>query len=410
MLYLSELHGASASQQAVTDPIQIGSVLGTIAQFRVVRVLGQGGMGTVYLGERQGDFTQTVAIKVLRPGIQERDNEEEILTSLDHPGIVRLLDRGRLATGEGYLVMEFVDGQPIDLFSKQYRLDLASRVRLLLEAAEVTAYAHSKLVLHADLKPQNLLVTPEGEIKLLDFGLARWLHDAQQQHPYFSPGFSAPEQQFGQKLSVASDIFSLGKIGIALTDGELNASPDLKAVLDKACSAEPEDRYYSMRGLAEDLKAWLEKRPVAAYRSGHVYHLQRWAQRNRLQATLAAALAIMVLGSAFGIGVETLQAAHRRAIAQVRLREVAALTGTLQGELYSSLPAGEPANAARRQLLTLASQTLAEMARGDHQDAVLRQELASQYRHLSQLQQASGDPHGAALSATAAERLAPPAR
>ena len=158
-----------------------GSVAGTrVGAFRVVRELGRGGMGAVYLAERaDGGFAQTVAIKLIKRGM-DTDHvlarfraERQILASLDHPNIARLVDGGSTDEGLPYLVMEYIDGQPIDVYADEQRLPVADRLRLFLQVCDAVSYAHGHGVVHRDIKPLNILVTPSGVPKLLDFGIAK---------------------------------------------------------------------------------------------------------------------------------------------------------------------------------------------------------------------------------------------
>jgi len=210
---------------------RVGTSLGP---YRLDRVLGIGGMGTVYLGEREdGLFERSVAIKVLRlsldtPGVVERFSlERRILASLTHSGIAQMLDGGVTEDGRPFLVMEYVEGEPIDRYADNRRLGVEDRVWLALAVADAVDYAHRKLVVHRDLKPANILVTPEGRVKLLDFGVAKLL-DADQGTTgattradvrFLTPEYAAPEQVRAEPVTTATDVHAVGALLFELLTG-----------------------------------------------------------------------------------------------------------------------------------------------------------------------------------------------
>ena len=209
-----------------------GTILGN---YRLLKELGRGGMGAVYIAERaDGVYQQKVALKVLQeniftPSLADRFRQErQILARLQHPGIARLLDGGVMPDGRPYLVLEYVDGEPIDRYCDAQHVDTGGRLRLFLKVAEVVQTAHQQLVLHLDLKPANILVTPEGEPRLLDFGIARILSESEggtQQAEatlrLLTPRYASPEQAMGTPLGVASDVFSLATLLYRLLTGVL---------------------------------------------------------------------------------------------------------------------------------------------------------------------------------------------
>jgi serine/threonine protein kinase/tetratricopeptide (TPR) repeat protein len=206
-----------------------------IGSYRVIRELGRGGMGTVYLAGRADDtYKKRVAIKLIKRGMDTEDvvrrfrNERQILASLDHPNIARLLDGGTTSQGLPYFVMEYIDGQPIDRYCDEQRLTTVARLQLFRTVCAAVHYAHQNLVVHRDLKPSNILVTNDGVVKLLDFGIAKLLNTdlyagtdiatAQWARP-MTPQYASPEQARGQTLSTASDTYSLGVILYELLTG-----------------------------------------------------------------------------------------------------------------------------------------------------------------------------------------------
>jgi predicted Ser/Thr protein kinase len=408
----------------------------TVGPFRIVRMLGRGGTGVVYLGERTEHFSQRVAIKFLNLIPSDGDEaavlelEEQILTALDHPGIVRLLDKGETQTGLRYIVMEYVEGTPLDEYCDDRKLPLKARIRLLIQVIDAISYAHRRFVIHADLKPSNILVTGEGQPKLLDFGIAAMFGQERQQADdarpvlsYFTPAFASPEQRKGERITPASDIYSMAIVaGIVLAGvphaaiagsvspvrafqnldrdrqmaiaalrgtsakalkGALNG--DLESILDKGLRAEPDKRYLSADEFGSDLTAFLEYRPVMARHGSRIYKVQKWMQRHRVAASVSALFLIVAGLSVIGVVVQTTRAAHQRGVAQAGLHDLVRLTGLLDGELYDSVESLPQAEKSKAVLLQGTKKTLDELAKNSEQDPVLEMELARQYETLARL-------------------------
>jgi len=318
-----------------------------IGPWRLVAEAGRGGMGTVYLAERDdGQFEQRAALKLVRSPLALDDHllrrfreERRILAALEHPNIARLLDGGVTPDGVPWFAMEFVSGLPIDEYAHQHGLSIEARLRLALAACEAVQYAHQNLVVHRDLKPSNLLVTDSGQVKLLDFGIARLLDadavDAAATLPtdsrLMTPTYASPEQLRGEAITVASDVFSLGVILYQLLTGRapnlrdgrsahevaraiLEEEPplpssvapdalrrklrgDLDCIVSMALRKEPHHRYSSVAALADDIRNHLEGRPVRARGPTLLYRTHRLVRRHRL-VVLAASItaASLVLG------------------------------------------------------------------------------------------------------------------
>jgi serine/threonine-protein kinase len=208
------LEGERTTAAEAVDPTTLGRERG----WRVIRPLGRGGMGVVFLAERaDGAYDQQVALKLLDPSVvPDRDAvlrlqlERRILAQLNHPWIARLLDGGTAANGAPYLVMEYVSGERLDRWCERQHLDLRGRIALFLKVCAAVAYAHRNLVVHRDLKPDNILVTPEGEPKLLDFGIARLLAEdsglTQEGGQRLTPRYASPEQIRGEATNTMSDV------------------------------------------------------------------------------------------------------------------------------------------------------------------------------------------------------------
>lgn len=344
---------------ARTTAVGVGS---RVAGYRLERELGQGGSSTVYLGVAEGSAGERAAVKILRsegcnPLVRRRFTREgRILGRLEHPGIARLLDAGTLADGRPFVVVEYVEGESLIDFCRRHRLPLEKRLRLFREVCEAVQYAHRNLVIHQDLKPANILVTAEGRPKLLDFGIAR-LQEPEAAEAgdltvtadrRLTPSYASPEQLRGEPPSTATDLFSLGVILYELlTDrhpfrGEgqsaaeleraiLEQAPkapsavvrgggsdsgrrrarrlagDLDRVVARAVAKERDQRYGTVERLSEDLRRFLEGRPVTARRATFAYRAAKFFARHRI--AVAAALAGLVLLAVF-VTVSVLQ--HRR--------------------------------------------------------------------------------------------------
>ena len=268
--------------------------------YRLERLLGSGGMGAVYLAERSdGEVQQKVAVKLLpagehRAGLRQRFlKERQFLASLKHPSIVHMVDAGKTADGRPYLVMEYVDGTPIDVYASG--IDLRRKLVLFLHVCQGVSHAHQQLIIHRDLKPSNILVDATGQPKLLDFGIAKLLDETGDEtrtvERLLTPGYASPEQLSGGLQTTATDVYSLGAILYKITTGRLphesrllevasgkaeitparrlnpSIPKDLDFILRRALRHEPGARYGSVEALANDLRALLDSRPVQA-RSG----------------------------------------------------------------------------------------------------------------------------------------------
>ncbi len=340
----------SGDAQTATPESLVGQ---TIGAFRLLRLLGQGGMASVFLGEREGaDFVQRCAVKLLRRGlysdVEQRlfQRERRVLATLQHPNIAQLIDGGVTAAGIPYLAMEYVDGTPINVYAEAHRLDLRARVRLVLTACEAVDAAHRMLVVHRDIKPSNLLVTADGTLKLLDFGIAKLLddevEDGTRSYGMFTPGYAAPEQRAGGAVTTATDVYALGVLlhelllgerpdadaprrpsslvarGTSLPDGLSHAAMtrqlrgDLDTILLKALEADPTRRYRSAGALAADLDRYLRGRAVLAHPPSRGYLVAKFVQRHRI-AVLAGTAFTLALVASLGLALWQAQAAREQA-------------------------------------------------------------------------------------------------
>ena len=283
-----------------------------IGPWRVVRELGSGGMGTVLLAERDGtDFSQQVAIKLIRgfpssDGIRRLRQERQILATLDHPNIARLIDGGETNSGQPYLVVEYVHGLTLGAYvlSKQPNRD--ARIELIECIGSAVQHAHQHLVIHRDLKPANVMIREDGEIKLLDFGVAKLLElgsdgSAVESTRVFTPGYASPEQRAGQPISIASDVFSMGAMlrEILTLGSEHPAALDaeLAGIIAKASAEKPAQRYTTIAAFCDDLSRYRRGLPIAAAADTGWYRARKFVGRHRLAsaATLIAIVVIAVL-------------------------------------------------------------------------------------------------------------------
>jgi eukaryotic-like serine/threonine-protein kinase len=414
------------------DPEQAGQQIGP---YRTVREIGRGGMGVVYEAVREGDFPQRVAIKLVRPewsnqALVERFRyERRILARLEHPGIARLLDGGATEEGAPYFVMELVEGVPIHDYCRKQDLDIHQRVELFLRVAAAVEYAHAHLVLHRDLKPGNILVTAEGQPKLLDFGIAKALsEDAEAPGDStatgglrpFTPEYASPEQMQGGRVTTASDIYSLGVILYVLLTGKkpydltgLTTLKTLKVVCEwdpqgpsrvaeaasrrvlagdldnivlKNLRKEPGERYPSVRALADDLRAWSEGWPVSASARTLRYQAGKLLRRHKPQAVAAGLVLLATVSGGVATAWEAHVARQERDRAQNRFRQVQEFSRSLLFEVHESLRKLPGATQPRQLLLTRAVQFLDGLEKDAKNDTALQLELAEGYRQLGRVQ------------------------
>jgi serine/threonine-protein kinase len=304
-----------------------------LGPYALDRVLGTGGMSTVYLAHRADSrFDKHVAIKLVNQGLAAEVGgdrfriERQILARLEHPNVARLLDAGVSDFGQPYLVMEWVDGIPLDEWLRRESPSLDARLALWLEIAGAVAYAHRNLVIHRDLKPSNVLVNAEGVPKLVDFGIAKLLSDVPggfdaTRTRHFTPRYASPEQIRGDAVTTSTDIYGLGLLLFEMVTGRLPhdaaaAAPheharavleedvrtpatvpvDLRAILEMALRKEPERRYSAVEQFAEDVRRFRRGLPVSAQPETFTYYLRRFVSRNRVGVSVAALVVVSLLG------------------------------------------------------------------------------------------------------------------
>lgn len=396
------------------DPRELsGQRLGA---YRVIREIARGGMGTVYLAARDDDeYQKQVAIKVIKRGMDTAEvlarfrYERQILATLDHPSIARLLDAGTTPDGRPFFVMEYLDGQPIETYVREQSLNVQAICRVFLRVCDAVAHAHRNLIVHRDLKPGNILVMPDGAPKLLDFGVAKLLEaspgEALTIGPrvrVYTPEYASPEQVLGRQITTATDIYALGAIFFELLTGK-RAQPlpkrdgnhadfqraicetgtarpsavaahidaDLDNIVLMAMRKEPERRYASVGQLAEDVRRYLEGWPVAARQDSILYRVRKFVRRNKIQVAAAA----LVFGSLVAATVVSVAQSHRAEIARetAEAERISALREQARAERES-----KEARAARE------SESRARTAAAEQRDEAQRQRDRAEQR-LNQL-------------------------
>ncbi len=426
--------GNGGDNRGSTDPM-IGTTCGP---YRVERLLGSGGMGAVYLASRADEeFERSVAIKILHAGLAAEDvvrrfrAERQILAVLDHPNIAAMLDGGSTEDGRPYLVMEYVEGIPLDQYCETHGLSVHSRIELFLKVCAAVTFAHRNFVVHRDLKPSNVLVTGDGEPKLLDFGIAKLLDPAaipgggevtRTGLRPMSPQFASPEQIRELPITTASDVYSLGVVLYQLLVGELphyfkdysptsmerelarnptapsvavsagndplaprirrQLSGDLDSIVLMALRDEPDHRYPTVNDLAEDLQRHLGGLPVKARRGDFAYRAGRFLRRHSVAAGMTALVAALVFGAAGALGLQARRIANERD----RAERVAEFTASILGE--ASPVSGSGTDSIRDGLERSAQRIDVEFADQPETRAELLLAVGEVYNELGMFQQA----------------------
>jgi serine/threonine-protein kinase len=443
--------GAAAAPDALKPADRVG-------RYRIVGVLGQGGMATVYEAERSdGAYRQTVALKVLRRGL-DTDRivarfvaERQILSDFAHPNIARLLDGGATDDGRPFLVMEKVDGEPLTDWADDRRAGVGERLRLFLQVTDAVQEAHRRLVVHRDLKPSNVLVDRGGQVKLLDFGIAKLVDPAAEEldltrlGPYpLTRRWASPEQVRGEVVTTSSDVYQLGLIlyrllGGAAPFGDEREAPhparpapqdapprsfeaaldrcdgerlaeiarrrgttprallrslrgDLDMIVGKALQPDPLDRYRSVEDLATDVRLHLEGRPIRARATPRVVRVKKWLARNRWAPPVAALLTLAVVGYVGTLTLTSRRLEAERNAARAQAERAERIRGFLI-DLFQSADPYEGGAAARADVtvadaLTDAADRITSELRGEPtMQADLLAAVASIYANLDRFEE-----------------------
>jgi tetratricopeptide (TPR) repeat protein/tRNA A-37 threonylcarbamoyl transferase component Bud32 len=421
-----------------------------IGPYRIVRELGRGGMSRVYLAARADQaFEKQVAIKIVEHGLDSEEvtrrfeSERQILARLDHPNITRIIDGGTTADGLPFLVMDYVEGEPIDAYCDGRGLDIDARLRLFQGVCAAVHYAHQRLVIHRDIKPANVLVTGDGVPRLLDFGIAKLI--APQAQPgeatrtvlrRLTPEYASPEQVRGESLTTASDVYSLGVLLYRLLCGkspywarassanaleraicdDLPDRPSVAAVraqrappgtgapdrlrrqlagdLDNivllALRKEPQRRYGSVEQFSQDIGRHLAKLPVMARADTATYRAGRFIVRHRIGVTATVAMILLLIAGVLGTSWQARVARAERTRAQQQFNDVRRLATSFLFEFNNSIQNLPGATPARKLLVQRALEYLSKLAQQSQGDRGLQRELAEAYLKVGDLQ---GNPY-----------------
>jgi serine/threonine protein kinase len=447
---LLEEHRALVQKQflersPVSDTTESSLAGQKIGAYTLISAIGQGGMGSVWLAERSdGRFDRRVAVKFLNfsvaatGGVQRFKREGRILGQLTHPHIAELIDAGVTANGEPYLVLENVAGKHIDEYCDQHHLNAHARIQLFLDVLSAVAHAHANLVVHRDLKPSNVLIRNDGQVKLLDFGIAKLLaEDADADNATqltvagsgpLTPQFAAPEQITGGAVTTATDVYALGVLLYILLTGQHPAgndphSPaelvkaivetepplasetaassasrlqakkcgttfeklrrqlrgDLDTILAKALKKAPAERYASVTALADDLRRYLNHEPISARPDSIAYRARKFVYRNRVVVTLVTVAFVAILA---GSGAAIYQAR----IAKRRFQDVRKLAHTFVFDLHDEVAKLDGSTKAREMMVQTGLQYLDNLAKNAGGDLELQKEIAAGYMKIGDAQ------------------------
>lgn len=413
---------ASIAEAAETAVELAGTVeAGTrIGAYRVERLLGRGGMGAVYLARRADEqYDKRVAIKLLRVGVTGIEahtlflRERQILAQLDHPSVARLLDGGTLENGQPYLVLDYVEGQPLLEWCEQRHTPLRTRLAIFVKVCEGVAYAHQNLIVHRDLKPQNILVNTDGEPKLLDFGIAKllttdWTEQTQVPVGLMTPQYASPEQLTGAPITTATDVYSLGAILYELVSGErpyeteglsmtelvrriveLPVHPpkakipsDLKNIVLHCLDKEPARRYGSADQLAADLRRYLQGEAVLARGDSVLYRAGKFVRRHWVGVAASAAIVGSLALVAIQADRNAREQARLRAVSENRFQQVRQLANRFLFDFHDSIQYLPGSTPARRLVLKTALEYLDGLASDRPSDPKLLSELSTAYERV----------------------------
>ncbi len=427
-----------------------------VGPYLLVRELDSGGMGVVYLAVRSDDqYFQIVAIKMIRKGfdsperIQRFRIERQILATLNHPNIGAILDGGETGDGRPFIVMEYVEGQPITLASKNRALSIRQRIELFRSVCAAVHYAHQKLIIHRDIKPSNIMVTPEGIVKLIDFGISKALaspltqSDPSQTASGFrlmTPDYASPEQIQGKQLTTATDVYSLGVLLFELLTGsrpytlrELSPAAAERAILERdnqkpssvsdlskrarreisgdvdrivlmAMDRDPSRRYLSVQHLNEDLLRYLQGKPISARKTSTAYQIRKFVQRHKTVAWTACAILVT-------LSISSLVYLRQSRVADLRVKRIRALADSAISDMTDKLQDSSTSTETQAALLHSALKYLGELRRSTGDDPRLLRELSKAYMRVGDLEGSPlvanlGNSEAAVMSFQEASRIA----
>lgn len=417
----------------------------TIGAYKIEKEIGRGGMGAVFLATRADkEFEKNVAVKLIKRGLDTDEiikrfrNERQILAGLEHPNITRLIDGGATDDGLPYLVMDYVEGEPLTKFCEKRELSVEERLKLFLQICSAVRYAHQNLIIHRDLKPSNILVTKAGVPKLLDFGIAKLIDEANdetQNHTLtrvMTPEYASPEQVQGKQITTSSDVYSLGIILYELLTGERpykvkskNADEISKIITDSqpqkpssvvssrsenskfkiqnpkllkgdldnivlmAMRKEPERRYSSVEQFAEDIKRYLTGLPVIAQEDTFSYRASKFIGRNKTGVAAGIGVALTLIGGIISTSRQSKIAKRERDTARREANKAERINQFLQKTLSSA----DPKERGKDTTVLEALQYAAEQIENEFTDqpeivADLNTTIGKTYMNLGQLEKA----------------------
>ena len=441
--FAAALMAEQAQQVWAVHDFQVNNIIGA---YRLLRELGRGGMGAVWLAERvDGKLQRQVALKFPYAGPNQRQlaerlvREREILASLEHPNIARLYDADFTGAGQPFLVLEYVDGVPINQYCDQHKLSIDERLKIFQQVLYAVRYAHAHLVIHRDLKPSNIMVTPDGSAHLLDFGIAKLALDGEAKETALThisgraltPDYASPEQLAGESITTASDVYSLGVLlyelmtgvrpyriardsRVVLEDAIIAAniilpsraaieehsatdrkasvrqlqkllSSDLGTLILKALKRNPADRYASVDALLDDVRRYLQNQPILAQPDSQWYRIRKFVNRNRVVVTSVATIALaLVIGTGTALW-QAHQAKLQRDSAVASAARSAAVTDFMQLMVTEVADADEPITL--QQLLTRAEEISSKTYSGDlNQQIAVLNAIGKYYFELQKME------------------------
>lgn len=406
-----------------------------VGPYRLLRLLGEGGMASVWLAERDdGLIDRSIALKLPRQAygnvfVERAERERGFLARLTHPNIARLYDAGVTGDGQPYLALEYVEGMPIDTYCEQQQLGVADTVRLFRQIVDAVVYAHAQLIIHRDLKPANILVTGDGEVRLLDFGIAKLLEDDQAGRSdltkvsgsALTTAYAAPEHLRGDPLTVSADIYSMGVVLYELLTGRrpftsedasnvelqqaiLEESPqppsdvncdsvlrrklkgDLDTIVLKTLAKNPARRYESAQAFGDDLRRYLANEPVLAQPDSAGYRLRKFVGRHRAGVAAGAAVTLLLVAATSITSLQTIEAARQRDAA-VHEQQKATATTRFLGFVLDGV-SGSGGGVPMPELLDRALLMLDRQDREQPHLASLYEEIAARFLGLGQTDRA----------------------
>jgi tetratricopeptide (TPR) repeat protein len=426
-----------------TSAAQVGRRIGP---YRLVQMIGVGGMGAVYKAVRDDDqYEKQVAVKLIKRGmdtdsiLQRFRHERQILATLEHPYIARLLDGGTTEDGLPFLIMEYIDGQPIIHYCDENTRSVRERLILFRQVCEALQYAHRNLVVHRDIKPSNILVTANSIPKLLDFGIAKLLHPESSQYQMtqtigvggmLTPDYASPEQLRGEAVSTSTDIYSLGIVLYELLTGQRpydfksyslqeiekiitatqpekpssiiehtnesrrirkQLTGDLDNIALMALRKEPERRYSSVEQFSDDIKRHLEGRTIIARKDTVVYRAGKFVKRHKLGLAAVAMVILSLIGGIVTALYQAKRADEQAKRAENRYQQVRKLANTFLFDLHDKIQDLPGSTEAREMVAKTAVEYLDSLAKDSEDDPKLQMELAEAYQKVGDVQ---GNPWG----------------